>query len=448
MLAGSNIAGGNMLRKIVLTWFPIILGAAVYPLFSVLMSGLGYTPRIAILVMIPAAAGMAGGPLMGVVVGLVGSAIPILLGEPDGSWNVVVLATLTGLIASLPNLLLTESKRRNPSSLLARFEQWREEHSVPNLLFLGLFVYILWLAWTAAVPLFNLDLELTSLSGVVLRDFPLSLILILVVTPLFYGLFSLAKNEGPRVDAWWWLVAGVVALVVMMMELLPDPYRRIVAFVSDGIFVSITLTVSAFILTLIVGMFVGLGRLAKSKIIYGATSLYVEMVRGIPLLVQLMWWYFAFPPVLQRLGKSMNIPMLAEYQANAIAMAIIGLVICYAAYMSEIYRAGIQSIPTGQMEAARSQGMGYFQAMRHIILPQAIRVILPPMGNEFIALLKDSSLVSAVAVADLSRRGREFTSAQFIPIETWMMVALLYLIMTLLSARIVGWVERRTRFER
>jgi polar amino acid transport system permease protein len=116
--------------------------------------------------------------------------------------------------------------------------------------------------------------------------------------------------------------------------------------------------------------------------------------------------------------------------------------------MSEIFRAGIQSIPKGQMEAARSLGMSYFQAMRHVVLPQAIRVILPPVGNEFIALLKDSSLVSAVALADLTRRGREFMSANFNPIEVWTMIALLYLVMTLFSARIVNYIERRMKFER
>jgi polar amino acid transport system permease protein len=124
-------------------------------------------------------------------------------------------------------------------------------------------------------------------------------------------------------------------------------------------------------------------------------------------------------------------------------MSIIGLTFCYGAYMSEIYRAGIQSIPKGQMEAAKSLGMNYFQSMRYIILPQAIRVILPPVGNEFIALLKDSSLVSAVAVADLTRRGREFMSSNFNPIETWTMVALVYLIMTLFAARIASYIEKR-----
>ena len=128
-------------------------------------------------------------------------------------------------------------------------------------------------------------------------------------------------------------------------------------------------------------------------------------------------------------------------------MAILGLTFCYAAYMSEIYRAGIQSISKGQNEAARSLGMTLGQAMRYIILPQAVRVILPPVGNEFISLLKDSSLVSVVSVADMTRRGREFMASNFLPIETWLMVALLYLVMTLISARIVAWIERKTRTE-
>jgi polar amino acid transport system permease protein len=128
-------------------------------------------------------------------------------------------------------------------------------------------------------------------------------------------------------------------------------------------------------------------------------------------------------------------------------MAILGLTICYAAYMSEIYRAGIQSISKGQMEAARSLGMSYIQSMRYIIIPQAIRVILPPVGNEFISILKDSSLVSVVAVADMTRRGREFMAAKAIPIETWSLIALIYLVMTLLSARLINWLERKTRME-
>jgi len=204
----------------------------------------------------------------------------------------------------------------------------------------------------------------------------------------------------------------------------------------------------AFMLTLLFGLIGGLGRLSQNRFIYGVATLYVEIVRGIPLLVQLIWWYFAFPVVIQTVGEWLNFSAMANYRADPIFTAIAGFSICYGAYMSEIYRAGIQSIPKGQMEAARSLGMTHFQSMRHVVLPQAVRVVLPAVGNEFIALLKDSSLVSVVAVADLTRRGREFMAVNFNPIEVWTMVALIYLVMTLLSARGWAWIEKKTRIEK
>ncbi len=255
-------------------------------------------------------------------------------------------------------------------------------------------------------------------------------------------------DEKHRFDKWWLLVFFVIFLIVYLASTKSDPYWRIILFVRDGIWVSLTTTVISFLLVLVVGLLVGLGRLSKSKIINGISTVYVEVIRGIPLLVQLLFWYFAFPSVVQGIGNSLNIEPLKNYLANPIGMAIMGLTFCYAAYMAEIYRAGIQSIPKGQMEAARSLGMSHIEAMRFVILPQAIRVILPPVGNEFISLLKDSSLVSVVAVADITRRGREFMAANFIPIETWTMVALLYLTMTLFSARVVTFIEHKTRLER
>jgi polar amino acid transport system permease protein len=211
--------------------------------------------------------------------------------------------------------------------------------------------------------------------------------------------------------------------------------------------ITVGVTLTTFILTLIVGLITALGRLSKNNFIRWFTTIYVEVARGIPLLVQLLFWYFAFPSLIQSFGRLIQYEPFERYLANPFAMAIIGMTFCYAAYMSEIYRAGIQSIPKGQNEAARSLGMSHRQAMRYIILPQAIKVILPPVGNEFISLLKDSSLVSVVSVADMTRRGREFMAANFIPVETWMMIALLYLVMTLISARVVAWIERKTQTE-
>jgi polar amino acid transport system permease protein len=250
------------------------------------------------------------------------------------------------------------------------------------------------------------------------------------------------------IDRWWVLVIVVVVVVVLLITLMPDPYFRILLFVRDGIWVTFYTTLISFTLVLFLGLIGGLGRISRNKIINGIASIYVEVVRGVPLLVQLIFWYFAFPSLLQDLGDAWNIEAFSTYKANPLIMAILGLTFCYAAYMSEVYRAGIESIPKGQMEAARSLGMNYIQAMWYVILPQAFRVILPPVGNEFVTLLKDSSLVSVVAVADMTRRGREFMAANFIPVQTWVMVALLYLILTLIAARVVNWLEKRSRFGR
>jgi polar amino acid transport system permease protein len=254
-------------------------------------------------------------------------------------------------------------------------------------------------------------------------------------------------EPSARADPWWWLVALVVALAVVL-AIFSAEYQDISKFILPGLKITFSVTFVSYFLMLVVGMLGALGRLSKNFVTHGLSSLYVEIVRGIPLLVQLIMWYYVFPSLVQTIGRSTGIAYLSTWRANPIAMAIIGLTFCYGAYMTEIFRAGIQSIPKGQMEAARSLGMTYVQAMRHIILPQAIRIVLPPVGNEFVSMLKDSSLVSVVAVADLTRRGQSYMSVHFNPIPVWIMVALIYLILTLFSSRVVSYLEKRTRFER
>lgn len=259
---------------------------------------------------------------------------------------------------------------------------------------------------------------------------------------------STSSHRKFEFDRWWILLVIVVGLIILLVFVTPDPYQRILNFVDDGIWRTIYLTLASFFLVLIFGLFVGLARLSKNKIIRGIATVYVEIIRGIPMIVQIIYWYFAAPAIIKELGATLNIASMANFRANGIAMAIFGLTFGYSAYMSEVYRAGIQSISRGQMEAARSLGMTYVQAMRFVILPQAVRVILPPVGNEFITLLKDTALVSAVSIADLTRRGREFAAANFNPIETYTMIALLYLTMTLLATRLVAWLEKVTKIER
>jgi polar amino acid transport system permease protein len=228
-------------------------------------------------------------------------------------------------------------------------------------------------------------------------------------------------------------------------------------FVSDGILVTLRIVATSFGFILLVSLLGGLGRISRNRMIYGLSSLYVEIVRGIPLLVQLLFIWFAMPQVFDVLGEALLAlspalegpgQWLVDLRLDPFAAAVMGLTICYGAYGSEIFRAGISSIHHGQMEAARSLGMNYFQAMRYIILPQAVRVILPPIGNEFVALLKDSSLVSVLAVSDLTRRGREYMARTFLSFDTWILVALCYLVMTLFSSRVVEFVESKSRFER
>ena len=253
------------------------------------------------------------------------------------------------------------------------------------------------------------------------------------------------ESPGVHFDRWWLLIVADILLIVLLVTLVPDPFMRILRFVSDGIGVTLLVTVVSFVLIVFIGLIGGLGRLSKNMVLNTIATLYVEIIRGIPLLVQLLFWYFAFTALVKNFGSAIGSATLSRFSPDPIAMAIAGLTICYGAYMSEIYRAGIQSISKGQMEAARSLGMSSFQAMRFVILPQAIRVVLPPMGNEFISLLKDSSLVSVVAVADLTRRGREFMSQTGASFETWAIVALIYLVMTIFSARVVNIIEKRTR---
>jgi polar amino acid transport system permease protein len=259
---------------------------------------------------------------------------------------------------------------------------------------------------------------------------------------------NVPKKAERHFDSGWYLLFAVIFIILFLVITQPDPYLNMLKFFKEGIWVTIYVTVVSFILVLVVGLIGGLGRVSGNKVVRGIATTYVEIIRGIPLLVQLLFWYFAMPALIQQIGRITGNEALSNYQTNAIAMAIVGLTIGYGAYMSEVVRAGIQSIPKGQMEAARSLGLTYFQAMRHIILPQAFRVILPAIGNEFITLLKDSSLVSVVAVADLTRRGREYSAIHFNTLQTWSMVALVYLVMTLLSARLVAYTERKTKSER
>ena len=177
---------------------------------------------------------------------------------------------------------------------------------------------------------------------------------------------------------------------------------------------------------------------------YTLSTLYVEVIRGLPMLVIVLYMGFAITPALRDASGDW---VTGEIDLRGISSAIIGLSVGYGAYISEVIRGGIESIAKGQMEAARSLGMGYIQAMRYVILPQAFRVILPPLGNDFIALLKDSSLISVIALPEMLQRGRLWISRTFRAFEGYNSVALLYLLMTLVLSMVIRIIERRSSID-
>lgn len=193
----------------------------------------------------------------------------------------------------------------------------------------------------------------------------------------------------------------------------------------------LTLKISllSLLLSIPIGVIVGLCRVSRNRIISFLATCYVEFLRGVPLLVLLMWIFFVLGRFL-RLGSYLS--------------AIIGLGVFSGAFVAEIIRAGIQAVPKGQMEAARASGMDYRQAMRLIILPQAIRKVLPPLASQFIILIKDSSLVSTISVVDLTLVGRNLVATTFRSIEVFTVIAIIYFCMTFSLSKFIAYFEKCT----
>ena len=206
--------------------------------------------------------------------------------------------------------------------------------------------------------------------------------------------------------------------------------QRALPILLMGAGVTIEITAFSVAIGFFIGLFVGIARISQFKILQIMAAVYADCIRGTPLLVQIFLIYFALP---MALGQRVE-PFIAAVAACGINSG---------AYVSEIFRAGIQAIDVGQMEAGRSLGLTWWQTMRFIILPQAFKNILPPLGNEFIAMLKDSSLVSVIGFEELTRRGQLIIAQTYGSFEIWMTVAVLYLIMTMAISRIVAFLEKR-----
>ena len=200
-----------------------------------------------------------------------------------------------------------------------------------------------------------------------------------------------------------------------------------------GALITVQLTAFSVILGLIGGTLIAIARLSQSAPLRWLTRAYVDFFRGTPLLVQIFMIYFGLPALFQGVGFSFNL--------DRFPAAVVALSLNSSAYLAEIIRGGIQSIETGQWEASESLGMGSIQTLRYIIFPQAFRRMLPPLGNEFITLLKDTSLVAVIGFEELFRRGQLIVATNYRAFEIYAAVALIYLVLTLLSSKVFSFLE-------
>ena len=236
---------------------------------------------------------------------------------------------------------------------------------------------------------------------------------------------------------WWLIVAIIIALFVVLQILTNERLSIIFKAISAGIIVTIRVTLAAYLSAVVIGLVVGFARVSRNKVVLNIASFYVEIVRGVPMLVLLMYIAFVAVPLFAELFGFSTRDFPNELRV------IVGLAVAYGAFESEIFRAGIQSIEKGQMEAARALGMNYFQAMRYIILPQAIRRVLPALGNDFVAMLKDSSLVSVLGVEDITQITKLYAASTFLFFQAYSILAFIYLSMTVLLSRLVRNLETR-----
>ena len=243
----------------------------------------------------------------------------------------------------------------------------------------------------------------------------------------------------------WWLVGmlGIIALMTAAVIFIED-YRRafdrilpLPATAAEGIALTLYLTVASFLVATILGLFIGLARVSRNTLISNLAALYIEFIRGIPVLVVIFTVALVLTPDFADL---INVSTRDISQAVRAAAA---LSLFYAAFIAEVFRAGIQSVPRTQSEAGRAIGLSERQVMRRVVLPQAVRNMLPALGNDLISLMKDTSLVSVLAVREITQMSRLYFSGTFRFRESLFILVVLYVVLTLSLSLLLRWYERR-----
>ncbi len=252
----------------------------------------------------------------------------------------------------------------------------------------------------------------------------------------------------------WWLVAlGGIFIFVTVLIITNDLYSQITRIVGRGVWITVFVTLVGFSIASAVGLGLAVMSLSKSVILRQIARFYIEIVRGIPILVLLFYIAFVGAPGFVWLWNAITSPLVNAGFIEPMGMrdfsllwrAVIALTIGYSAFIAEVFRAGIQSVDVGQIEAAKAMGLKPLHRFRLIIFPQAIRTIAPPLGNDFIAMVKDSSLVSILGVADITQMGKVYAAGSFRFFETYSIVAYIYLIMTITLSIGLRALEKRMR---
>lgn len=254
----------------------------------------------------------------------------------------------------------------------------------------------------------------------------------------------------PKGDFPWWLVVLAVGGLMAAWQVAASPiHTQILSLLVKGIGVTVAVSGIAFVGACALGLAIAMAGLSRHLILRQMARLYIEVMRGLPIIVLLLYVAFVLVPggiwLINTVTEPLGLAALRTRDVPLIARAVLALVLAYAAFLAEVFRAGIQSVDHGQVEAAQSLGLSGWQRYRLIVLPQAFRIILPALGNELVAMVKDSSLVSVLGVTDITQLGKVAAASNFRYFETYNLVAMIYLTMTVGLSLILRRVEHRLR---
>ena len=260
----------------------------------------------------------------------------------------------------------------------------------------------------------------------------------------------MTPQSKPDKDFPWWLVIIVITGLWLLWEVLSDEqYRAALKSLSRGIWITLTVSVVAYFGACILGLTLAVMGLSRFILLRQAARLYIEIMRGVPIIVLLLYVSFAVTPlVVGGIGWGMTQLGLDPVTSRDVPLlwrAVIALMLAYSAFLAEIFRAGLQAVDKGQIEAAMALGLNGWQRFRHIVFPQAFRMILPPLGNDFVAMVKDSSLVAVLGITDVAQLAKVTAATNFRYFETYNVAALIYLTMTISLSLLLRRFEVRMR---